>query len=102
MKFLPLNMFTSSKNELVDCNTFIVTVPTPVNENNEPDLIPLKNATETISGVIKRDIVIYESTVYPGATEEFCIPIIEEISGLKYNQDFSAGYSPELIQEIKA
>ncbi len=90
--------FTSNKNELVDCNTFIVTVPTPINENNEPDLIPLKNATETISGVIKKgDIVIYESTVYPGATEEFCIPIIEEISGLKYNQDFFAGYSPERI-----
>ena len=92
--------FTSNKNELVDCNTFIVTVPTPINENNEPDLIPLKNATETISGVIKKgDIVIYESTVYPGATEEFCIPIIEEISGLKYNQDFSEGYSPERIYQ---
>ncbi len=90
--------FTSNKNDLGHCNTYIVTVPTPINENNEPDLSPLRNATETISSVIKKgDIVIYESTVYPGATEEFCIPIIEKISGLKYNQDFFAGYSPERI-----
>lgn len=81
-----------------DCNVYIVTVPTPVDENNNPDLEPLYNASETIGRVIsKGDIVVYESTVYPGATEEECIPVIEILSGLKLNIDFYAGYSPERI-----
>ena len=87
--------------DLVDlkaCNTFIVTVPTPVDEYNRPDLTPLIRASETLAKVIKKgDVVIYESTVYPGATEEDCIPVIERISGLKFNIDFFAGYSPERI-----
>jgi len=81
-----------------DCNYYIVTVPTPVDKNNRPDLTPLYKASETVGKVIKRgDIVIYESTVYPGATEEDCIPVIERTSGLKFNVDFFAGYSPERI-----
>jgi UDP-N-acetyl-D-galactosamine dehydrogenase len=85
-------------NDIKDCNYFIVTVPTPVDKYNRPDLTPLYRASETVGKVLKKgDIVIYESTVYPGATEEKCIPVIERISGLKYNQDFFAGYSPERI-----
>ena len=81
-----------------DCNIYIVTVPTPVDRNNAPDLTPLIKASETVGKVIsKGDIVIYESTVYPGATEEDCIPVVERTSGLKYNVDFFAGYSPERI-----
>jgi UDP-N-acetyl-D-galactosamine dehydrogenase len=81
-----------------DCNYYIVTVPTPVDKNNRPDLTPLYKASETVGKVIKKeDIVIYESTVYPGATEEDCIPVVEKISGLKFNTDFFAGYSPERI-----
>ncbi|MDR0799695.1 MAG: nucleotide sugar dehydrogenase [Dysgonamonadaceae bacterium] len=84
--------------DLTDCNYYIVTVPTPVDKNNRPDLSPLIKASETIGQVIsKGDIVIYESTVYPGATEEDCIPVIEKISGLVFNRDFFAGYSPERI-----
>lgn len=84
--------------EIRDCNFYIVTVPTPVDRNNRPDLTPLIKASETVGKVISRnDIVIYESTVYPGATEEDCIPVIEKISGLRYNVDFFAGYSPERI-----
>ena len=80
------------------CNFYIVTVPTPVDENNHPDLTPLKNASEIIGKVIsKSDIVVYESTVYPGATEEDCIPVVEKVSGLKFNKDFFAGYSPERV-----
>lgn len=80
------------------CNFYIVTVPTPVDKNNRPDLTPLVKASETVGRVIlKGDIVVYESTVYPGATEEDCIPVIEKVSGLKYNIDFFAGYSPERI-----
>jgi len=80
------------------CNFYIVTVPTPVDKNNRPDLTPLIKASETVGRVIsKEDIVVYESTVYPGATEEDCIPVIEKVSGLKYNIDFFAGYSPERI-----
>ncbi|MBS5797745.1 MAG: nucleotide sugar dehydrogenase [Dysgonomonas mossii] len=84
--------------DISDCNYYIVTVPTPVDKNNRPDLTPLYKASETVGTVIdKGDIVIYESTVYPGATEEDCIPVVEKISGLKYNVDFFAGYSPERI-----
>ncbi|WP_020408743.1 Vi polysaccharide biosynthesis UDP-N-acetylglucosamine C-6 dehydrogenase TviB [Hahella ganghwensis] len=90
--------FTSQLDEITDCNVFIVTVPTPINEFKTPDLGPLIKASKTVGKVIKTgDIVIYESTVYPGATEEVCIPVIEETSGLKFNQDFFAGYSPERI-----
>ena len=81
-----------------DCNYYIVTVPTPVDKNNRPDLTPLYKASETDGSVLKKgNIVIYESTVYPGATEEECIPVLEQTSGLKFNVDFFAGYSPERI-----
>ena len=89
---------TNQLDEISDCNYYIVTVPTPVDKNNRPDLTPLRKASETVGKVIQKgDIVIYESTVYPGATEEECIPIVENISGLKFNEDFYAGYSPERI-----
>jgi UDP-N-acetyl-D-galactosamine dehydrogenase len=84
--------------DIQDCNYYIVTVPTPVDKNNRPDLTPLYKASETVAKVLKKgDIVIYESTVYPGATEEECIPVLERVSGLKFNVDFFAGYSPERI-----
>lgn len=84
--------------DIKDCNYYIVTVPTPVDKNNRPDLTPLYKASETVGKVLKKDdIVIYESTVYPGATEEDCIPVVEKTSGMKYNVDFFAGYSPERI-----
>ena len=90
--------FSADLDDLKSCNFFIVTVPTPIDGVNRPDLTPLRKASETIGKVIsKGDIVVYESTVYPGATEEVCIPVIEKISGLKFNQDFYAGYSPERI-----
>lgn len=90
--------FTSDLEALRECNVYIVTVPTPIDEQHCPDLTPLLKASETLGDVIDRgDIVIYESTVYPGATEEDCIPVIERISGLTYNMDFFAGYSPERI-----
>lgn len=89
---------SSKINDIKNCNIYIVAVPTPVDENNRPDLKPLWGASETVGKVIsKGDIVIYESTVYPGVTEEECIPVIEKVSGLKYNADFFAGYSPERI-----
>lgn len=89
---------TSELSEIKNCNFYIVTVPTPVDKNNRPDLTPLYKASETVGRVLKKDdIVIYESTVYPGATEEECIPVLESISGLKFNVDFYAGYSPERI-----
>ena len=89
---------TSELSDIKDCNIFIVTVPTPVDKKNKPDFTPLIKASETVGKVIKKgDIVIYESTVYPGATEEVCIPIIEKLSKLTYNIDFFAGYSPERI-----
>lgn len=89
---------TSKLDEIRDCNIYIVTVPTPVDKNNRPDLTPLIKASETIGKVIKKnDIVIYESTVYPGCTEEDCIPVIEQTAGMKLNVDFYAGYSPERI-----
>jgi UDP-N-acetyl-D-galactosamine dehydrogenase len=92
-------LFCSSQIEdISDCNIYIVTVPTPVDKNNRPDLTPLYKAGETVGKVLKKgDIVIYESTVYPGATEDDCIPVLEKISGLKFNEDFFAGYSPERI-----
>jgi UDP-N-acetyl-D-galactosamine dehydrogenase len=90
--------YTSNLEDLRPCNTYIVTVPTPVDIHNRPDLTPLIKASETLGRVIEvGDVVIYESTVYPGATEEDCIPVIEKISGLKFNVDFFAGYSPERI-----
>ncbi|EOW4411676.1 Vi polysaccharide biosynthesis UDP-N-acetylglucosamine C-6 dehydrogenase TviB [Acinetobacter baumannii] len=90
--------FSANLNDLKTSNFFIVTVPTPVDQVNRPDLTPLKKASETVGQALKKgDIVVYESTVYPGATEEVCIPILEKVSGLKFNQDFFAGYSPERI-----
>lgn len=90
--------YTSQLDDLRDANVFIVTVPTPIDEHKRPDLTPLVNASESIGKIIKRgDVVIYESTVYPGATEEDCIPVIERVSGLIFNVDFFAGYSPERI-----
>ena len=90
--------YSSNINDLKTCNVFIVTVPTPINEHKQPDLTPLIKASETIGQVLKKgDIVIYESTVYPGATEEDCVPVLEKASGLTFNQDFFAGYSPERI-----
>lgn len=89
---------TSDSKDIKDCNYYIVTVPTPVDKNNRPNLIPLYKSSETVAKVLKKnDIVIYESTVYPGATEEECIPVLEKISGLQFNIDFFAGYSPERI-----
>ena len=89
---------TNQIDEIKDCNYYIITVPTPVDNNNRPILTPLITASETVGTVLKKgDIVIYESTVYPGATEEDCVPVLEIISGLKFNRDFYAGYSPERI-----
>ena len=89
---------STSIRDISDCNYYVVTVPTPVDKNNKPDLTPLIKASETVGKVLKpHDIVIYESTVYPGATEEICIPVLEEISGLTFNKDFFVGYSPERI-----
>ncbi|MEB0261772.1 MULTISPECIES: nucleotide sugar dehydrogenase [unclassified Mucilaginibacter] len=90
--------FSSSLDKIADCNIYIITVPTPVDKNNRPDLTPLYKASESIGKVLKKgDIVIYESTVYPGVTEHECVPVLEKISGLKFNIDFFAGYSPERI-----
>lgn len=89
---------TTDINEIKDCNFYIVAVPTPVDVNNRPDLEPLIKASETVGKVIsKGDVVVYESTVYPGVTEEECLPVVERVSGLKFNEDFFAGYSPERI-----
>ena len=90
--------YTININDIKDCNIYIVTVPTPIDEYNNPDLTPLIKSSETVGLLLnKGDIVIYESTVYPGATEEVCVPILEQQSGLKFNQDFYCGYSPERI-----
>ena len=90
--------YTTELKNIADCNVYIVTVPTPVNKYNNPDMSPLADASTTVGKVLnKNDVVIYESTVYPGATEEFCVSIIEKESGLKYNIDFFCGYSPERI-----
>jgi UDP-N-acetyl-D-galactosamine dehydrogenase len=90
--------YSTDKRVLAECNLFIVTVPTPVDGVNRPVLAPLKGASETVGSVLKKgDVVVYESTVYPGCTEEYCVPILEKVSGLKFNKDFFAGYSPERI-----
>lgn len=90
--------YSSNTADLKDVNYFIVTVPTPVDEFKTPDLRPLQSASKTVGGVLKKgDIVIYESTVYPGCTEEICVPVLEQVSGLKFNIDFFCGYSPERI-----
>jgi len=89
---------SANLNDIQDANIYIITVPTPVDKNNRPDLTPLYKASETVGKVLKKgDVVIYESTVYPGATEEECIPVLEKVSGLQFNVDFFAGYSPERI-----
>lgn len=89
---------TSDMEKIRNCNFYVVAVPTPVDENNNPDLTPLYGASTTVGQVIsKGDVVVYESTVYPGVTEDECIPVVEKVSGLKFNQDFYAGYSPERI-----
>lgn len=90
--------FTTKIEDIQDCNIFIVTVPTPIDKHKKPDLIPLYRASESIGKVLKKgDIVIYESTVYPGCTEEECVPVLEKFSGLQFNNDFYCGYSPERI-----
>lgn len=90
--------FTCNVDDIRDCNIFIVTVPTPIDQYKRPDLTPLIRASETVGRVLKRgDIVVYESTVYPGATEEDCVPVLEKVSGLTLNRDFYVGYSPERI-----
>ncbi|MEE9325648.1 MAG: nucleotide sugar dehydrogenase, partial [Cocleimonas sp.] len=90
--------YTSNLDDIEDCNIFIVTVPTPIDDYNRPDLTPLEKSSASVGKVLsKGDTVIYESTVYPGATEEVCIPILEKESGLTFNKDFFAGYSPERI-----
>ena len=90
--------YSANLDDLCSCNFFIVTVPTPIDEFKQPDLTPLIKASTSIGEVLKKgDVVVYESTVYPGATEEACIPVLEQVSGLKFNQDFFAGYSPERI-----
>lgn len=90
--------FSTNLEDLRSCNCYIITVPTPIDEHKRPDLTPLMKASETVSRVLKKgDIVIYESTVYPGCTEEDCVPVLEKYSGLKFNQDFFCGYSPERI-----
>ncbi|WP_269915212.1 Vi polysaccharide biosynthesis UDP-N-acetylglucosamine C-6 dehydrogenase TviB [Acinetobacter sp. HY1485] len=90
--------YTTDIQDIRDCNFYIVTVPTPIDEYKQPDLTPLIKASNSIGQILKKgDVVVYESTVYPGATEEVCIPILEKVSGLRYNQDFFAGYSPERI-----
>ncbi|SFN58365.1 UDP-N-acetyl-D-galactosamine dehydrogenase [Paenimyroides ummariense] len=90
--------FTTSETDLKTANYYIITVPTPVDKNNSPDLTPLKTASELVGKVLKKgDVVVYESTVYPGVTEEECVPVIERVSDLKFNTDFFAGYSPERV-----
>jgi len=94
----PKLSFTDSLDDIADCTVFIVTVPTPIDDFKSPDLTPLVKASESVGKVLKAgDIVIYESTVYPGATEEVCVPVLERVSGLTFNSDFYAGYSPERI-----
>ena len=98
LKQAPKLSFSADPASLRSCNIFIVTVPTPVDEHNAPDLTPLEKASETVGAALKKnDLVIYESTVYPGCTEEICVPVLEKMSGLVYNKDFFCGYSPERI-----
>ena len=90
--------FTNVLDEIADCNVYIVTVPTPIDKHKKPDLTLLIKASESIGKVLKKDdIVIYESTMYPGATEEDCVPVLEKLSGMTFNKDFFCGYSPERI-----
>lgn len=90
--------FTDSLDDIADCQIYIVTVPTPIDQYKSPDLTPLIKASESVGKVLKQgDIVVYESTVFPGATEDVCVPVLEQVSGLRFNQDFFAGYSPERI-----
>ena len=90
--------FTDSLDDIADCTLFAVTVPTPIDDFKTPDLTPLVKASESVGKVLKAgDIVIYESTVYPGATEDVCVPVLKRVSGLTFNADFYAGYSPERI-----
>ena len=90
--------FSANLDDISDCNVYIVTVPTPIDSSNRPDLTPLIKSSESVGKVLKKDdIVIYESTVYPGVTEEVCVPVLEEMSGMKFNEDFYCGYSPERI-----
>ena len=90
--------YTTDITDTSDCNIFIITVPTPINSKNKPNLTPLVKSSQSVGSVLKKgDIVIYESTVYPGVTEDECVPILEEVSGLKFNIDFYCGYSPERI-----
>ncbi len=89
---------TAELEDIKDCNYFVITVPTPVDKNNRPDLTPLYKSSESVGKVLKKgDIVIYESTVFPGATEDECVPVLERVSGMKFNEDFFVGYSPERI-----
>lgn len=98
LKDSPYLNYSFTLSDLESCNVYIVTVPTPIDEHKQPDLTPLIKASEMLGKVVKKDdIIIYESTVYPGATEEECLPVVERVSGLKFNQDFFAGYSPERI-----
>ena len=90
--------YTTNLEDIKDCTIFIVTVPTPIDKHKRPDLTPLEKSSEAVGSILKKgDIVIYESTVYPGATEEVCVPILEQQSGLIFNKDFYCGYSPERI-----
>jgi UDP-N-acetyl-D-glucosamine/UDP-N-acetyl-D-galactosamine dehydrogenase len=90
--------YTTNLEDIKDCTIFIVTVPTPIDKHKRPDLTPLEKSSEAVGSILKKgDIVIYESTVYPGATEEVCVPILEKQSGLIFNKDFFCGYSPERI-----
>ncbi len=98
LKNISNSIFTNNEDALSNCNIYIITVPTPIDENDEPNLSPLIDATKIIANLLKKnDIVIYESTVYPGATEEVCVPLLEKNSRLKFNNDFFVGYSPERI-----
>jgi UDP-N-acetyl-D-glucosamine/UDP-N-acetyl-D-galactosamine dehydrogenase len=91
-------IYTTNPEEIKGCNIYVITVPTPIDDHKRPDLTPLKKSSETVGKILKQnDIVIYESTVYPGATEEVCVPILEKQSGFKFNQDFYCGYSPERV-----
>lgn len=95
---LPSLYCTTELQDIAHCNVYIVTVPTPVDKFNRPDLSPMIRASESVAGILnKGDVVIYESTVYPGVTEEVCVPILEKLTGLRFNQDFTVGYSPERI-----
>ena len=93
--------YTNKVDEIRDCNVYIVTVPTPIDKANRPNLNPLLEASKDVGSVISNnDIIIYESTVYPGVTEDVCVPELEKVSGLKFNQNFFCGYSPERVNQV--